>query len=69
MWPLPPAGKLAFVCEWPVAGIPLSRHEIDAQLVLDAVSRAQQLFTDEQLFDAPGAQSASGTAAFVRKAE
>ncbi len=69
VWPLPPAGKLAFVCEWPVAGIPLSRHEIDAQLVLDAVSRAQQLFTDEQLFDAPGAQSASGTAAFMRKAE
>jgi len=48
VWPLPPAGKLAFVCEWPAAGIPLTRHEIDAQLVLDAASRAQQLFTDEQ---------------------
>jgi hypothetical protein len=54
VWPLPPAGKLAFVCEWPAAGIPLTRHEIDAQLILDAASRAQQLFTDEQLFDVPG---------------
>jgi len=69
VWPLPPAGKLAFVCEWPDAGIPLTRHEIDAQLVLDAVSRAQQLFTEEQLFDTPGAQDTSGTVAFTRKAE
>jgi hypothetical protein len=69
VWPLPPAGKLAFVCEWPTAGIPLTRHEIDAQLVLDAVSRAEQLFTDEQLFDTAGPQSASGTVAFTRKVE
>jgi hypothetical protein len=60
---------LAFVCEWPAAGIPLTRHEIDAQLVLDAVSRAQQLFTDEQLFDTPGSYSTSSTVAFMRKAE
>ena len=52
--PLPPAGKLAFVCEWPAAGIPLTRHEIDAQIILDAASHAQQLFTDEELFDTPG---------------
>jgi hypothetical protein len=54
VWPLPPAGKLAFVCESPAAGIPLTRHEIDAQIILDAASHAQQLFTDEELFDTPG---------------
>ena len=27
-WPLPPPGPLAFVCEWPKYGVPLTRHEI-----------------------------------------
>ena len=27
--PLPPAGPLAFVCEWPVAAIPETRNEVD----------------------------------------
>jgi hypothetical protein len=44
VWPLPPAGPLAFVCEWPAASIPLTRHEIDAQFVLDASARAQEIF-------------------------
>jgi hypothetical protein len=44
VWPLPPVGPLAFVCEWPAASIPLTRHEIDAQLVLDAAARAQEIF-------------------------
>jgi hypothetical protein len=46
VWPLPPAGPLAFVCEWPEAAIPLSRAEIDAQPVLDAAGRAQRIFPD-----------------------
>lgn len=54
VWPLPPAGQLAFVCEWPAAGIPLTRHEIDAQIILDAAGHAQELFTDAELFDTPG---------------
>jgi hypothetical protein len=54
VWPLPPAGKLAFVCEWPVAGIPLTRQEIDAQPILDAASRAQQFFTEAELSNTPG---------------
>jgi hypothetical protein len=37
--PLPPSGPLALVYEWPAVGIPLSRHEIDAQLILDAAGR------------------------------
>jgi hypothetical protein len=54
VWPLPPPGRLAFVCEWPAAGISLTRHEIDAQIILDAATHAQQLFTDDELLDAPG---------------
>ena len=46
VWPLPPPGRLSFVCEWPAAGIELTRHEIDAQDVLDAAGRAQTLFPD-----------------------
>jgi hypothetical protein len=47
VWPLPPAGPLGFVCEWPAAGIQLNRKEIDAQLLLDAGARARGLFPDE----------------------
>ena len=36
VWPLPPGGPLAFVCQWPAAGIPLTRRELDAQLIFDA---------------------------------
>jgi hypothetical protein len=47
VWPLPPPGRLAFVCEWPAARIPETRHEIDAQLILDAAQRAQVIFPDD----------------------
>ena len=53
VWPLPPPGPLAFVCEWTAVSIPLTRHEIDAQLILDAAERAQEIF-------APGAEGAVG---------
>jgi hypothetical protein len=46
VWPLPPPGPLLFVCEWPAVGIAVTRAEIDAQLVIDAASRAQALFPD-----------------------
>jgi len=46
LWPLPPAGPLAFVCEWPAHGIALTRTEVDAGLLIDAASRAQ-VFWDE----------------------
>jgi hypothetical protein len=47
VWPLPPTGPLAFVCEWPAAGIGLSRAETDAQPLLDAAARAVPVFPDE----------------------
>lgn len=56
VWPLPPPGTLSFVCEWPAAGIAVTRHEIDAQNIIDAASRAQALFPDQ-----PPAPSSSST--------
>ena len=44
VWPLPPPGPLTFVCEWPAASISVTRHEIDAQLVLDTAARSQEIF-------------------------
>ena len=44
VWPLPPAGPLAFVCEWPGRGIPLTSVEIDAREIIDAAARAQVIF-------------------------
>lgn len=44
VWPLPPPGPLVVACEWPDGGIPLTRHELDAQVILDAAGRAQALF-------------------------
>src|SRR5205085_6825429 len=41
---LPPSGQLSVVCEWPAAGIPLVRHSVDAQLILDAAERARTIF-------------------------
>jgi hypothetical protein len=66
IWPLPPTGRLAFVCEWPAAGVPLTRHEIDAQLILDATARAQLLFNDDELADTPAAHT---TVSFKGKAD
>lgn len=48
VWPLPPPGPLGFVCEWPAAGIPLTRVDVDAQLVTDAAARAREMFPDQR---------------------
>jgi hypothetical protein len=46
VWPLPPPGPLVFVCQWPAAEIPLTRREIDAQVILDAAARAEVVFPE-----------------------
>jgi hypothetical protein len=46
VWPLPPLGPLAFVCEWPAADIGLTRAEIDAAVLHEAASRAVTLWED-----------------------
>jgi hypothetical protein len=55
VWPLPPPGRVEIVCEWPALDIPLTRSELDAQLILDAVPRAQVVFSDEHLPEPPEA--------------
>ena len=47
-WPLPPAGPLEFVCEWPAFGIAESRAVIDAQLILDAARRGVRLWPENE---------------------
>jgi hypothetical protein len=54
VWPLPPPGRMAFVCDWRAAGIPLTRHELAAETILDAADRARVIFSDENLPDQPG---------------
>lgn len=44
LWPLPPAGRLRVVCQWPDQGIGRIGHDLDAQPFLDAASRAQPLW-------------------------
>ena len=46
VWPLPPPGPLQLVCEWPAAGIPVTRKEVDGQLILNAASRANAIFPE-----------------------
>jgi hypothetical protein len=53
IWPLPPRGPLAFVCEWPEAEVPLTRREVDAEIVLEAAQRSQRLFAEREPGHAP----------------
>jgi hypothetical protein len=46
LWPLPPAGPLEFVCEWPAFGIAESRAGIDAGLILEAAGRSVSLWPE-----------------------
>jgi hypothetical protein len=36
--PLPPPGPVTLSCDWPPAGIPLTRYVIDARTILNAVA-------------------------------
>ena len=47
VWPLPPAGPFAFVCEWPARGIAESGAEIDAGSILEAAGRAVTFWPDD----------------------
>lgn len=63
--PMPPPGPVALVCEWPAAGISLVRHEIDAQLILDAADRARTLFQTGQQVLKEGREWRLGTEADI----
>jgi hypothetical protein len=47
-WPLPPAGPLEFVCEWPVFGIPETRTGVGGQVILDAAAHSIRLWPADQ---------------------
>ena len=47
VWPLPPAGPLEFICQWPVYGIGETRVGIDGQVILDAARRSVRLWPEE----------------------
>jgi hypothetical protein len=40
LWPLPPAGRLRVVCQWPDQGVERTVHDLDAAPFLDAAARA-----------------------------
>jgi hypothetical protein len=46
LWPIPQAGELTFVCEWPAVGLPLTRRSFDAAVFLAAAAEAQVVFED-----------------------
>ena len=46
LWPLPPSGVLAFVAEWPLGGIALTRVEVDADPIVKAAAEAETLWPD-----------------------
>jgi hypothetical protein len=45
-WPLPPAGPLEFVCEWPAFDVAESRAGVDARVILDAARRSIRLWPE-----------------------
>jgi hypothetical protein len=48
VWPLPPAGPMTLVVEWPWKGIAETRTEIDTQPILNAATRAIQVFPEDE---------------------
>jgi hypothetical protein len=46
LWPMPPAGQLAFVVEWPAENIEETTHEVDAALFRDAATKSEVLWPD-----------------------
>jgi hypothetical protein len=45
VWPLPPSGTVTFVCAWPARGIPESQHDVDADRIREAASRATYIWS------------------------
>jgi hypothetical protein len=55
IWPLPPRGRLAFICEWSELGIPLSRRDVSSEPVRTAAENAVVIFpTDDLSNGVPG---------------
>jgi hypothetical protein len=46
LWPLPPPGPVSFVVEWPSEGIEVTRHEVDAEPILEASKSSTRLWPE-----------------------
>ncbi|BDO42105.1 hypothetical protein [Cellulomonas sp. NTE-D12] len=51
--PVPPDGPLAFVCSWPVCGIPETRHVVEHLELTTASARSTILWPRQPAIDAP----------------
>jgi len=60
VWPLPPEGPLAFVCEWPIADISETRTEIDSALLRDAAGDAVTVWPENEGEASHGRASTTG---------
>ncbi|MDO9409805.1 hypothetical protein [Patulibacter sp.] len=49
VWPVPDEGPLTIVCEWPAHGIPVTRLDVDGDVLRDAARRAQVVFSEDHL--------------------
>lgn len=47
VWPLPPPGRFAFVCEWPGRNVELTEVELDTTPIHHAAVRAETLWPDD----------------------
>lgn len=63
-WPLPPEGPLAFVSEWPVAGIAETRTEIDSALIRAAAADVVELWPQD---DRAAASGGGGQSAMLQR--
>lgn len=68
VWPLPPPGPVAFVCEWPSEGVALTRAEIDANTIREAAAGAETLW-DENASPTRSGGSGYMVTQSVRRAE
>jgi len=68
LWPLPPAGPLAFVVEWPSEGIEETRVEIDAEPIREAADQAETLWPQEE-GNSPGGLGGISQIMFARAEE
>lgn len=48
VWPLPPVGPVAFVCEWPAYDVAESAAHVDASLIRHAASRSLFIWSDTE---------------------
>jgi hypothetical protein len=49
VWPLPEAGEMSFVCQWPAAAIPLTRRAVETAPIRQAAMRSQVVFSWEHV--------------------